>query len=355
MTTKEKPPFLCHAICDSFFFGSTTIMVLFHLYFLLLCSIATSVAAREIKATNDYSFETYMQEFHKMYTSAEEYELRKSIFLKNLATIIGYNKDRESFEYYMDLNQFTDMSDAELPLGYDKSFHSAWMAKAAISSTARDVRIDIAALTTNLPSSIDWRSKGSVTTTVKNQGGCGSCWAFASTAALESHIAIQTGKLFSLSVQELVSCAPNPRECGGQGGCAGSTAELAYGFVAKHGVVEEWNFGYQSYHGKHVNCTIMEDTSKNLRGSNATNIEGAVASIVGFSNLASNHYTSLLLAVATLGPVVVNVAASGWGLYKGGVFDDDKEQNRDINHAVVLEGYGIDQETGQDYWLIRNR
>jgi cathepsin L len=217
-------------------------------------------------------------------------------------------------------------------------------------------KLDLSLLN-DLPDSIDWRSKGGVTTPVKNQGGCGSCWAFAATAALESHIALKTNKLFSLSVQELVSCAPNPKKCGGAGGCTGSTPELAFDFVAKHGVVEEWSFGYQSYHGKHVNCTIMpDDNASLLRGAKDgdSTVRGAVASIVGFSNLPSNHYATLLAAVATVGPVAVAVAASGWSYYKSGVFDDDKDQTRGIYHAVVLEGYGTDQETGQDYWLIRN-
>ncbi len=61
-----------------------------------------------------------------------------------------------------------------------------------------------------------------------------------------------------------------------------------------------------------------------------------------------------MYAVATMGPIVVSVAASGWGLYNGGIFDDDDATERVINHAVVLEGYGTDQETGQQYWIIRN-
>jgi cathepsin L len=98
----------------------------------------------------------------------------------------------------------------------------------------------------------------------------------------------------------------------------------------------------------------VDPSNSQLRRGGGSTIDGAVASIVGFSSLLSNHYDSLLAAVGTLGPVVVNVAASGWGLYKGGIFDDESLENRDINHAVVLEGYGTDQETGQDYWLIRN-
>lgn len=332
-------------------------MALLQTLFVLFCGSALSTVALEVKATSHYTFETYVQEFHKEYATDEEYEFRKTIFIQNLATIVDHNGEKQTFEYYMDLNQFTDMTDNELPLGFEKSVHSSWKAKTATSSTAtgKNIGMNGAPLTTSLPPSVDWRSNGSLTTAVKNQNSCGSCWAFASTAALESHIAITTGKLFTLSVQELVSCVPNPRKCGGEGGCAGSTAELAYDFIAKHGMLEEWSFGYQSYNGNYVNCSIMGTHSKILRGSNSTYIKGAVASIEGFSNLPSNHYVSLLLAVATVGPVVVNVAAGGWGLYKSGVFDDKNERHRTINHVVVLEGYGTDQETGQDYWLIRNR
>jgi cathepsin L len=241
-----------------------------------------------------------------------------------------------------------------------------------------------------LPTSVDWRRRSStsgssvgVVTPVKNQGRCGSCWAFAATAALESHIALATGKLFVFSVQEFVSCVPNIRHCGGGGGCSGSTAELAYDFVATHGMVTEWDFGYQSYHGAQVNCTLDDDNDNNngnytpfltvespsehiLRrrlpqGSDQdknhklqTTAKDAVASIVGFALIPKNSYDTMLKAVATLGPVVVNVAAHSWGTYSDGIFNDDNEPTRDVNHAVVLEGYGTDEVTGQDYWLIRN-
>jgi cathepsin L len=209
-----------------------------------------------------------------------------------------------------------------------------------------------------IPNAVDWRSKGHIVTPVKNQGHCGSCWAFAATAALESHVAIQTGKSMILSVQELVSCVPNPHRCGGTGGCGGSTPELAYEYVSQNGMVDEWQFSYQSFHGAQVNCTLSPSSvsSENpalLRGS-VHEFRGAVASIAGFSKLPTNRYHTLLSAVALLGPVVIAVAASHWGLYQGGIFDDDQYETRDIDHAVVLEGYGTDPETGQDFWLVRN-
>jgi len=312
-----------------------------------------SVSSLEFRATHDYSFEQYVDEFNKEYSSENEYKHREGIFLQNLAVIMDHNSNRDSSKHYMDINHFTDKLDSELPLGYDKSMHPAWSSKGATSVERRTLSLDTKD-GKKLPESVDWRLKGRVTTAVKNQLHCGSCWAFATTACMESHVAIQTGKLFTLSVQELVSCMDNPNHCGGTGGCAGATTELGYDFIAKHGMVEEWTFGYQSGHGEQVNCTIMEDGSKHLRGEESKKIKGSVASVVGFSSLPTNEYDSLLTAVATMGPVAISVAATGWGFYKGGIYEDSKSDHLDINHAVVLEGYGTDKETGQDFWLVRN-
>ena len=76
-----------------------------------------------------------------------------------------------------------------------------------------------------LPANVDWRTAG-IVSAVKDQGHCGSCWAFASTATIESHVAKASGLLFDLSVQQMAFCAPNPDSCGGTGGCSGSTSEL---------------------------------------------------------------------------------------------------------------------------------
>ena len=67
-----------------------------------------------------------------------------------------------------------------------------------------------------LPDSVDWSAEGKVSN-APNQGGCGSCWSFAATAAIESHLAIATGeKPFELSEQDMLQCSPNPDHCGGK-------------------------------------------------------------------------------------------------------------------------------------------
>ena len=111
-----------------------------------------------------------------------------------------------------------------------------------------------------LPKSVDWREKG-IASPVKDQGHCGSCWAFASTAVIESHFALQTGKLFDLSPQQITSCAPNIRHCGGTGNCEGATAEIAFDYVANSdGLFEEFQYSYSSYYGVESSCLLPSGT-----------------------------------------------------------------------------------------------
>ena len=86
---------------------------------------------------------------------------------------------------------------------------------------------------------------------VKDQGHCGSCWAFATTAVIESHVSKASGLMYDLSTEQMAMCAHNPLSCGGTGGFSGSTAELAFEYVAgSKGLVQEYQYPYTSYYGK---------------------------------------------------------------------------------------------------------
>jgi cathepsin L len=326
----------------------------------LVVSIALSIGqATAIPEVVDasYTFEEYLLDTQKQYDNAHEYEQRRRIFHANLHTVIHHNAQIPPPSYTLAINHWADAYDYEIHKGYDKSraVMKAVIADSTTTTAATKQRrlleetlmIDHVL---DLPYSVDWRHQG-VTTPVKSQGMCGSCWAFASTAVLESHLALQTGLLFELSEQQLVSCAENAHHCGGNGGCLGATAELAFDYVNKYGMMQEWDYSYQSGHGRTLNCTAT--TPKNP---NTTHVKGAVISIAGYHQLPSNNYTVLMNAVAKLGPIAVSVAASPWTMYRKGIFDGPlyTKRDTDINHLVVLEGYGTDTETGIDYWLVRN-
>jgi cathepsin L len=298
------------------------------------------------------------------YGSASEVRRRKAIYESNLEQIVVHNNYIQSevghWPYRMGINQFMDLEDHEVPRGYDKSLHRSSSTTATTERhLSQDDENELSKLlpyihdVQDLPKSVDWRFAA---TPVKDQGACGSCWAFASVAALESYLYLNEGLLFSLSVQEVVSCAPNVKQCGGEGGCTGATSVQAYDYLKRVGVVQEWSFGYASYHGELVECKLEPQANHKPEGGDANLVKGAVATIDGFVSLPPNNYTIMMNAVAKLGPIVISVAASGWSFYAGGVFHRNFSTagDADINHAVVLMGYGTDEESGEDYWLIRN-
>lgn len=193
----------------------------------------------------------------------------------------------------------------------------------------------------SLPSEVDWRTKG-VISPVKDQGHCGSCWAFASTAVIESYVAINSGLLFEFSTEQIAMCAPNVEACGGTGKCEGSTAELAFEYLSSaKGIYEEYQYPYTSYDGTDYECAATK-----------VSLGSPKATINGYVHLPDNNYTALMNAIATVGPIAINVDASTWHAYEGGVFDGCNQESPDINHVVVLVGYG--EENGKKYWLVRN-
>jgi cathepsin L len=190
-----------------------------------------------------------------------------------------------------------------------------------------------------LPTSVDWRTHyPTVVSPVKDQGHCGSCWAFAATAVIESHVAIQSGLLFSLAPQQIASCSPNPLQSGGTGGCEGATCQVAFDYAASSaGLYQEFQYPYVSYGGEDQTCYTTAEPE---------------AYIGGYHQLAYNNYTELMNGIAQAGPIAVSVDASAWSTYQGGVFTGGDATNPVINHAVTLVGYG--EEEGQKYWLVRN-
>jgi len=191
-----------------------------------------------------------------------------------------------------------------------------------------------------LPEYIDWRDAG-VVTAVKDQGRCGSCWSFATAEATESYFALKTnGILHVLSEQQILDCTPNPQHCGGSGGCGGGTAELAWDRIkAMGGLSSEWTYPYVSYFGAGQTCKMTEVMP--------------VVKVTGYVNLPTNEYDPLMNQVGTVGPVAISVDASTWSAYESGVFNGCNQTNPDIDHAVLLVGYGTDDTLG-DYWLVRN-
>jgi cathepsin L len=312
-----------------------------------------------------YTFEKYVADF-KLSFQPSEIPARKAAFATELARVTAHNSKNLGWKEQM--NRFSVMTAGEKKayMGRHKGVGKA-MLKNNNPLPADFQMKPVSAL----PREVDWRKKGKyfciasfllfsfflthffflnhhlplpagVVTAVKDQGHCGSCWAFASTATMESHVAIATGLLFDLSPQQVAMCSPNPESCGGTGGCEGATAEVAFDYVANSaGLFQEFQYPYASYYGVDYTCATPAPADTN-----------PVATITGFVKLPENNYTALMNAIATVGPIAVSVDASTFHSYAGGIFSGCNQENPDINHAVTLVGYG--EENGQKYWLIRN-
>jgi|EP00937_MAST-01D_sp_MAST-1D-sp2_P004882 cathepsin L len=302
----------------------------------LLCFVGLA-AARPFSHDEEYSFDLFKKEFSKSYASDAEHATRESAFNANLRKIREHNADATQ-TWKMGMNMVADLTGREFAARYLSAKSTG--ARGAFTAEhqrafelAHAADVPVAAL----PASLDWRTKN-VVTPVKNQGGCGSCWAFSTAETLESHIAIQTGKLLTFAPQEFVSCAPNPQHCGGTGGCQGSTQWLGFKYAETAGITLETSYPYTARTG-----TCDESKIK------------PVANITGYVRLPANNYSALMNAVATKGPVAISAAAEPWQLYDSGVYNG--KCGTDVDHAIQLVGYGsgdAQNKKAGDYWLVRN-
>merc|ERR1711936_1241745 len=157
----------------------------------------------------------------------------------------------------------------------------------------------------DLPESVDWRDEG-VVTMVRNQGACGSCWAFASSSVLGSYAKINnmTHDLIELSPQHLVACTPNPLKCGGTGGCMGSIEPLAYTYASLFGIVTEDDYPYASGSGGNDDVCEFDATTTD-----------ATVMTMGFETLPHNDAAALMNHLATKGHLwlIKNSWGTSWG------------------------------------------
>lgn len=276
------------------------------------------------------SFEDYQAEHGLSYWGDQKVE-RQHLFNKAVEAVKKQNGNKGAL-WKAKVNKFAVLKEDEMQqyYGYMKTTDD----KPSFGSAPRGLERD-------LPNNFDWRDRRpSVVTSVKNQGSCGSCWAFATSEVLESAVAIATGSLFELSPQQLTSCTPNPKQCGGSGGCTGATAQLAFNYTVEAGITSLWTWPYTSGLGwGNGDCFKMKGRKK------------PVAGITGYHQVPQNDAEALMRAVL-VNPVAVSVAASNWRLYDTGIFDGCSTERPIINHAVVLMGYGEDD--GNHYWLVRN-
>mmetsp|Transcript_81298 Transcript_81298/g.263695 ORF Transcript_81298/g.263695 Transcript_81298/m.263695 type:complete len:422 (+) Transcript_81298:56-1321(+) len=303
-------------------------------------------------------FASFIQEHGRTYQEgSEEYEMRFVLFQESAASVRSQN-DRPDRRWSAGVNALADRSPEELQRlrGYRHGAKPEGGGSAGalglVSTSTRTIDIG------KIPKDLNYKNLKAMQA-VQDQGGCGSCWAVSSATVLRAHAELyQEDRTFS--VQQIVSCTPNPRKCGGSGGCGGATAELAMDYIAKAGAITE---NLLEYEAKDTECpSNLKAPKQNLRSVLKQAVAfpevsivgggGASFGMIGWKKLPENRAQPLLLALYEDGPVVVSAAASTpWNIYASGIMNNC-EKEAVINHAVALVGYG--EDNGMKYWTIQN-
>jgi C1A family cysteine protease len=263
----------------------------------------------------EMSFDEFKFAFNKVYNGVEEEAIRKTIYEENLDKIESHNA--KNLTYTMKVNQFADLTETEFVAQYTGL---------KMPTHADDALMDLVPEEV-VEAAIDWVQKGAVNS-IKNQGQCGSCWAFSTVGTLESAYQIATGNLYSLAEQQLVDCDRS------DDGCSGGWPHTAYdSYYTGAGICSESSYSYTARDGS---CKASSCSTVLPRGT-----------VTGHKNVqrSSNGLKSAL----GQSPVSVTVNAGQLQFAANGVVTGSCSGQ--INHAVIAVGYGTD---GLDYFKIRN-
>lgn len=287
----------------------------------LSCTLAFDV-------TLNKHWKLWKETHNKLYFDSEEH-VRRATWENNLNTVQQHNlqADLGVHTYWLGMNKYADLSITEFA-----KMMNGYNATLRVQGTqARPVFVRNAKV--SLPDSVDWRDKGYVTD-VKDQGQCGSCWAFSSTGSLEGQHFKATGQLVSLSEQNLVDCSTAQ----GNMGCNGGLMDQAFAYIKENkGIDTEDSYPYEAVDNQ---CRFKAET--------------VGATDDGATDIKTKDESALQEAVATVGPVSVAIDAShaSFQLYKRGVYNEPRCSPIRLDHGVLAVGYGTD--SGKDFWLVKN-
>ncbi|XP_071099905.1 cathepsin L-like [Haliotis cracherodii] len=285
----------------------------------LLAAVAVAVDLNRV-------WDIFKTSYNKNYLTEENEVVRRMVWENNVKYIQTHNleADRGLHTYRLGVNEYADLTTEE----FVKQMNGLRMANTTGGATFLPPSVG------DPPAEVDWRTKGYVTE-VKNQLKCGSCWAFSATGSLEGQHFKKTGKLVSLSEQNLVDCS----QYIGNQGCGGGLMNLAFEYIQLNvGIDTEASYPYV---GRVDRCRFKR--------------ADIGATDIGLIDIQRGSESDLQNAVATVGPISVAIDASRptFHLYKSGVYDDPSCSTLQLDHGVLAVGYGSTSE-GVDYWLVKN-
>ncbi|XP_014675448.1 PREDICTED: cathepsin F-like [Priapulus caudatus] len=264
-------------------------------------------------------FKKFMTDFNKTYESKDDMMYRYKVFRQNMKSAFKLQKADQGTATY-GATQFADLTGEEFRKNY---LTPVWDLENHPRDTAQIPQIEV-------PDSFDWRDHGAVTP-VKNQGMCGSCWAFSVTGNLEGKWAIQKGQLYELSEQELVDCDKLDE------GCNGGLPSNAYKEIIRLGGLEsEKDYPYD---GRDEKCSFSKREVE-------VYINGSVT--------ISKDESDMAAWLVKNGPISIGINANAMQWYFGGISHPWRIfcNPTSLDHGVLIVGFG--EEDGISYWIIKN-
>jgi len=263
-------------------------------------------------------FKEWQGKHGKVYASQVEAKHRLAAFSRNARFVAQHDAKARGFT--VALNEFADLTSQEFVALYNGMNISKVAGKFVPSRVGGDT--------------VNWATKGAVTP-VKNQGQCGSCWAFSTTGSVEGAHFLRVGALVSLSEQNLVDCSTAQ----GNMGCQGGLMDQAFQYIiSNNGIDTEASYPYTA-----TGPNSCEFSSSNV---------GAM--LKSFTDVASGDENALQTAV-TQQPVSVAIDASqpSFQLYQSGVYNEPACSSSQLDHGVLAVGYGSDS-SNTAYWIVKN-
>jgi len=307
----------------------------------LLCVLAIAATAfswdLNLEAEAKPLFVRFEESHNRFYASETERTYRFGVFMENLALAKKLNEEHHGRAEF-GVTQFMDLTPQEFKatyLGFKPTLRPS-LAVAEKVNTTSGATCD--------PTNCNWATLGAVSA-VKDQGQCGSCWAFSATEAVESAWFFAGNKLPVLAPQQIVDCDKH------DAGCNGGDTPTAYEYLISAGGQEsETNYPYTARDGTCKFSTSLIDAS--MKGGNYK--WGINPCNTASTHTCDNQDEAGLVGVVQKSPQSICVDAQPWQVYRSGIMDSDqcKHGYYDLDHCVHLTGYGV--ETGTQYWLVKN-